>query len=82
MSAQARQKPVTLQVNSRGSWANVIGFDAADSLAYANAIDAAETLGKLHHGQVSFRIVTEHQPPLALLRWTAATGWKKVEHAD
>lgn len=77
-----RKKPVKLQVNTRGSWANLIDFDADNDLASAHAVDAAETLGKLHHGGISFRVVTDEQPPLALMRWTQKDGWKKVAHHE
>jgi len=79
---QARLKPVLLQVNTRGSWANLTAFDAANDLAYAHIVDATETLGKLHQGVISFRIVSDEQPPIPLMRWTQKDGWKKVTHAD
>jgi hypothetical protein len=70
-------KPVKLQVNNSGAWKNVIRFDAADEVACAEAMDAAEKLGSI--GDVTWRVCIDDAMDVVLMRWSSATGWKDAK---
>ena len=76
MKQTSRSQPVKLQRNNSGAWKDVIHFDAASDIGSMHVEHAADTLGKLNAGRVSFRIVTEGALPQVLKSWTKDEGWK------
>ncbi|HEX7866553.1 MAG TPA: hypothetical protein VF555_16475 [Variovorax sp.] len=78
MKTDTREKPVKLQLNNTGAWKDVVHFDAANDIASETVLDAANTLGGLDAGRVTFRIVTEDALPEVLMSWSKANGWKKA----
>jgi hypothetical protein len=79
MSADSK-KPAKLQVNTSGAWKDVVRFDAADVAATDRVTDAAEALGQVGAGAITFRLVSDEALPRVLFRWTHAAGWKAVKH--
>jgi hypothetical protein len=53
---------VTLQVNTSGSWRDVISFDAAKDIESAEVGSAAETLGRI--SKASFCVLMTNSPQL------------------
>jgi hypothetical protein len=74
MSTVAR--PVKLQVNERGSWRDVVRFDAGNDFATEKVMDAANSLGAACPS-TKYRIATDEALPQVLMYWKAETGWVK-----
>ncbi|KPU91117.1 hypothetical protein APR50_17290 [Variovorax paradoxus] len=79
MSADLK-KPAKLQVNTSGAWKDVVRFDATDVAETDRVTDAADELGQVGAGAITFRLVSDEALPRVLFRWTHPVGWKAVEH--
>jgi len=80
--SRERKKPVKLQANTSGAWKDVVRFDADNTRAAAEVMDAAETLGRVSAGDTTFRVVIDDGLGMVLYRWEIDHGWKEVSHAD
>jgi hypothetical protein len=73
-------KPVKLQINTAGSWRDVIGFDAAKDVACGEVMAAADMLARV--GKATCRIVMANgdapRSPLVLMHWSQDGGWKEA----
>jgi len=78
MSADARQKPVKLQINNTGAWKDVTHFDAQHDHVGDQVLEAANTLGQIDAHRVSYRLVTEGALPEVLMSWSKDGGWKEA----
>lgn len=68
-----RPRPVKLQVNTSGAWRDVISFDAGKDVECAEAMSAAETLGRISGAK--FRVVIKGALQTPLMHWTRDAGW-------
>lgn len=80
MSRESFTKPVKLQVNTSGAWKDVVGFDADDARRTDLVTDAAESLGLVGAGAITFRIVSDEPLPCVLFNWKHGMGWKAAQH--
>lgn len=78
--ATKRKKSVKLQVNTAGAWKDVVRFDADDARATDQVTDAAEALGQVGGGAITFRIVSDDPLPCVLFNWKHGQGWKEASH--
>lgn len=74
-------KPVKLQINTSGTWRDVVSFDAANDAVGDQVMDGAAELGKATNSR--FRVVMKGSlaEPLAhevLVHFDPAQGWKAV----
>lgn len=75
-----RQKPAKLQVNTSGAWKDVVRFDGDDVAETDKVTDAAEALGQVGAGAITFRLVSDEALPRVLFRWAYPAGWREVKH--
>ena len=71
------KKPALLQINTAGSWRNVVEFDAADDVATAQIKRAGVALAVYGAGSITLRVVERagaHVSPTE--SWTPNAGWK------
>jgi hypothetical protein len=78
MSQQSFTKPVKLQVNTSGAWKDIVRFDADDTRRTDQVTDAADELGLVGAGAITFRIVSDEPLPCVLFNWTHGPGWKEA----
>lgn len=71
--------PCKLQINSRGAWRDVLGFDSDAMRAEALQV-AASNLVMIadHSGRTTLRIVLADGLQTVLQHWTYEKGWTKV----
>jgi hypothetical protein len=66
-------RPVKLQINTKGSWANLVDFDCAHETRVLSA--AAELF--CHDDRIKLRVVEPGGVNPPLMHWSTATGWRK-----
>ena len=82
MLEAALSKPMKLQVNTNGTWKDVIAFDGADAALTYEVMTSAHCLGTHDaSGVVTFRVVAVDPLIGMLAHWTRAKGWKEKCHA-
>ncbi len=71
--ASAPLKSVKLDVNTSGSWKNVLLFDASSEQTNQSVMDAAAALGRI--AKCKFRIAIADAVSTPLMYWTDREGW-------
>lgn len=76
------KKPAMLQINTAGSWRNVVEFDVADADAADHVMKACAALATYGYGRIRARVVKPTNGyPEPLMYWTPEAGWKRWRNA-
>lgn len=73
-------RPVKLQINQKGAWRDVMTVDIDQLVDEKQFLETAAEM-VWYSGQeasTTMRLVTVASPPVRLMAWQAAGGWKKV----